>query len=510
MATPDEAYGKGYEKGRKEGLAGNTAEAIFGMMKDDPGGHHAAGYRDGAAGKEFKPPSAQAPVRKPAADVNPFDDKVAIKAVCPHCGALDWLEWKFLGRLTDPFCGHSWCAGSGTYAAMQIRAAFAAGGKGAKYMTSGVSGGEGAWIAKGMGWFMGVLLGLGIRLEFGVLMIPIQAFAGLFQTKKTTADLVTRLVVLAITLGGLGILIYEVQHAPSPRWNWSPQAAVLQPPASQANTTNLAPTTQPPAVETPTYLAAAEPPNGMVSATADTPAQTSSAAIPPPIAVVPEPAPIANPQAQTPQENGRRLIDRALNAVGGLQAIAGIKDSTTVVDAVLYPAMTRIRILTTFVAPGYIRQESQLPNGTSVLYTDGQSGWISMPQQGVNPLTSKQILDLTFYDLGKLVRANVFPSWTVFGISQDMVQVSSGTGQSATLQCDERTGLPLRMLYQVPGQSGELIDAETTLSDWRQVDGFTVPFRATTMANGKKGRQQVTLEVKFNTGIDAALLSRRP
>jgi hypothetical protein len=96
-------------------------------------------------------------VRKPAAEVNPFDDKVAIKTVCPHCGALDWFEWKFLGRLTDAICGHSWYAGSGTYTLMQIRAAFAAGGKGAKYMTSGLSGGQGAWIGKGMGWFIGVL-----------------------------------------------------------------------------------------------------------------------------------------------------------------------------------------------------------------------------------------------------------------------------------------------------------------------------------------------------------------
>jgi uncharacterized protein YqgC (DUF456 family) len=213
MATPDEAYGEGYKKGRKDGLVGNTAETVFGMMKDDPGGHFAAGYRDGTGGRELKPPSAQKQVRKPAADINPFDDKVAIKTVCPNCGALDWFEWKFLGRLTDAICGHSWYAGSGTYTLMQIRAAFAAGGKGAKYMTSGLSGGQGAWIGKAMGWFVGMLLGLAFRLEFGVLMIPIQAFAGLFQAKKTTSDMVARLVVLVITLGGLGIGIYEIQHA---------------------------------------------------------------------------------------------------------------------------------------------------------------------------------------------------------------------------------------------------------------------------------------------------------
>jgi hypothetical protein len=127
---------------------------------------------------------------------------------------VDWFEWKFLGRVTDPVCGHSWYVGSGTYTLMQLRAGFAAGHRFAKYLTSGVSG-EGAWIAKAMGWFMGVILGLAIRLEFGVLMIPIQALAGLFQAKKTTSDIVTRVVVFGITLTAVGIGFYKIQH---PSW----------------------------------------------------------------------------------------------------------------------------------------------------------------------------------------------------------------------------------------------------------------------------------------------------
>ena len=193
--------------------------------------------------------AAVAPPKRPHADdeINPFDDKVAIRTVCPNCGALDWFEWKFLGRLKDPICSHSWYAGSGTYTLMQIRAAFAAGGKGAKYFTSGVSG-EGAWIAKGMGWFMGVLLGLGIRLEFGVLMIPIQAFAGLFQAKKTTPDIVTRVVVLAITLAGLGILIHEAQHASRPQFQPSQPVGYVQALSPQSANTPSAPNTYQPAV----------------------------------------------------------------------------------------------------------------------------------------------------------------------------------------------------------------------------------------------------------------------
>jgi hypothetical protein len=164
-------------------------------------------------------------------DVNPFEDNVAIRAVCPNCGALDWFEWKFLGHLKDPVCGHSWYAGSVTYTLMQIRAAFSFGRKYAKHTTSGTSG-VALWPVKAFFWFVYLLLGLGVRLEFGILMIPIQALAGLGQTKKTTGDIVTRVVVLAVAVGGIGIGVYKLQHAARPQFQ---QVQSSQPAFTQFN-----------------------------------------------------------------------------------------------------------------------------------------------------------------------------------------------------------------------------------------------------------------------------------
>ena len=57
IRDPVEVYREGYEKGRADNLAGHVGEAIFSLLRDDPGGHYAAGYRDGAAGKTFNPPT---------------------------------------------------------------------------------------------------------------------------------------------------------------------------------------------------------------------------------------------------------------------------------------------------------------------------------------------------------------------------------------------------------------------------------------------------------------------
>jgi hypothetical protein len=169
------------------------------------------------------------------AELNPLDDKVAVRVHCPKCGDLDWFEWKFLGKLTDPVCGHTWYAGSGFYTIMQIRAAFAAGGRFTNYLTSGISG-EGAWIAKALGWFMGTILGLAIRLEFGVAMIPIQAIVGLCQPNKEKSEIVSRSVVVgaSVLLGGLGL--YSL--ATGPGGSHTTRAAIFYSPSTIRETPN--------------------------------------------------------------------------------------------------------------------------------------------------------------------------------------------------------------------------------------------------------------------------------
>jgi uncharacterized protein YecT (DUF1311 family) len=246
VRRPADAYREGYERGRRDNLADNVGQAVFGLFRDDPGGHFQAGYHDGAAGKKFRPPADE--VRKPAAELNPFDDKVAIKIVCPNCGALDWFEWKFLGRLKDPVCGHTWYAGSGTYTVMQIRAGFGAGNKFAKHITSGVTG-EGAWLFKAPFWCAGIILGLAIRLEFGVMMIPIQAIVGICQPHKTTDQILSRSIAIVVPVAILALLIYQSSRMPSGTMQQSSmvQSPVLQQPSPPISPTPDSTTASPPA-----------------------------------------------------------------------------------------------------------------------------------------------------------------------------------------------------------------------------------------------------------------------
>src|ERR1035437_6847619 len=158
-----------------------------------------------------------APARPHAHDeLNPFDDKVAVRVHCPKCGGLDWFEWKFLGKLTDPVCGHTWYVGSGFYAAMQIRAIFQTSARFAKHGTKGASG-EGAWIGKILGWFVSLVFGFCIRLEAAMIIIPIQALVGLCQPNKEKSEIVGRSIAVGVYAVAAGIGLYELHQTSRPQ-----------------------------------------------------------------------------------------------------------------------------------------------------------------------------------------------------------------------------------------------------------------------------------------------------
>jgi hypothetical protein len=70
---------------------------------------------------------------------------------------------------------------------------------------------------------LGALIGIGIRLECAVVMIPIQALAGLFQSKNTRSDIAARISAIAVVVGGLGLILYEVKRASTPQFQ-APQS----------------------------------------------------------------------------------------------------------------------------------------------------------------------------------------------------------------------------------------------------------------------------------------------
>lgn len=124
-------------------------------------------------------------------DVNPFDEKVAIRTLCPKCGDTDWFEWRLFGKLTDPVCGYTWYVATGTYTGRQLRASFDSAKRWTKHMSSGGSGAD-AMIGRIFGLIYGSMVGLIFRLPFGLLMIPIQAAVRAAALRAKTSEAATK------------------------------------------------------------------------------------------------------------------------------------------------------------------------------------------------------------------------------------------------------------------------------------------------------------------------------
>ncbi len=282
MPNPIDAYREGYEKGRKDTLGGLAAEVMMGMMRDDPGGHFAAGYHDGAAGKKFNPPSEEVHKSTPrksegssltdlekswyhlcdasifiskdiadhyVAALNAEGSHVAVVIglsnftahTCQRCSSEGQFKIRFLGRLEHPECHWTGYMDTGSYIGFQImqivHSGIRAGGSLKEDAERKGEGGK-SWI-DGIFGFVFVAV---FRAALAVVLIPLHTIVVLCQLGQTRADILKRVIPLSAFLAVLGIGIYEIQPESMPPFPSSQPGRVILP--QTANTTRSSATNQ--------------------------------------------------------------------------------------------------------------------------------------------------------------------------------------------------------------------------------------------------------------------------
>jgi len=212
---------------------------------------------------------------------------------------------------------------------------------------------------------------------------------------------------------------------------------------------------------------------------------------------------------------GKQLLQRAQQATGGAEKLAAVKDVTRILELALEPEAGgfKVKEVSMYLAPDQLRQEQELPFGKITAYTDGKSGWLSTPQ-GAQPLPAevlKQLQGILFRQPTALMLADRDPSRTVNAVGENTIEVAaSNGGLKVTIEFDPATGLPAREVYTEPGQNGAPAETADIFSDWREVSGIKLPFKAIQQENGKKMLEMTVSEYKVNSGLAAAELSKRP
>jgi predicted Zn-dependent peptidase len=229
---------------------------------------------------------------------------------------------------------------------------------------------------------------------------------------------------------------------------------------------------------------------------------------------IPEPKQAVSAPDAASLARGKAILQRAQQAMGGVEKIAAIKDETETAEMVMNPSPgggMKVKQLNRYILSGQFRTDQELPFGKVIVYSDGKTGWIIGPQgpAGLPPAVLKQTQGEMFRNLPHIILSDRDPSLTVNAVGPGVVEISSPDGMSTRIEMDPASGLPARQMWRETS-GGQPASVEERFSDWREVGGVKVPFKVALTQDGKDASALSVQDYKFNTGLKPEDLNKRP
>jgi hypothetical protein len=210
---------------------------------------------------------------------------------------------------------------------------------------------------------------------------------------------------------------------------------------------------------------------------------------------------------------GKALIQRLQQAVGGADKLAAVKDysQTSEVKVMSVPGGLKVTQITRMIPPK-IRFEQKLPFGEMSVYYDGAGGgWMKGPQ-GVAPLPPpvvKQVKDESFRQHTTAWLSDRNPDRKVNAVGPASFEIKDKDGAWLRIHLDEKTGLPAKANYMAADRSGP-VEAEAVYGDWKEVDGIKLPHKISVTQGGKPAAEISVTEYTMNSSVSAEELAKQP
>ena len=216
--------------------------------------------------------------------------------------------------------------------------------------------------------------------------------------------------------------------------------------------------------------------------------------------------------AGPPQPKGAALLAKMAAAIGGEAKLAAVKDVTQKAELNLDPAAGALKITQTelWMASGHYREESTLPFGKVIVYSDGKTGFVSSPQgtQAIPDAEKKQVSFELFRMWPALLGKSSDPNRSITDEANGAIRIADKSGNSLVITIDPATGLPQSENYSEAGQAGQ--DVTETYADWQDTNGVKLPRKITVTQNGKHFADIKVNSVEIDTGLTLEQLSRKP
>jgi hypothetical protein len=210
------------------------------------------------------------------------------------------------------------------------------------------------------------------------------------------------------------------------------------------------------------------------------------------------------------------IIARYLKTVGGLDKIQTVK-SLRRTGTFLTPSGTEFQLMETYKRPNMARQEYTLSGMTGVYAYDGRSGWKIEPWNGKKdpePMGEeelKSIIEDSDFD-GPLVnyrqkgnKVELAGMDSVEGTDTYKLKVTSPNGDVRFYYMDTDYYVPIQIETKRVVRGSER-EYETILGDYKEVNGWYLPFSVETKSKGSTTPQKITwMNMSANLPLDDSL-----
>ncbi len=203
------------------------------------------------------------------------------------------------------------------------------------------------------------------------------------------------------------------------------------------------------------------------------------------------------------------LLERAFAAQGGFDRVAQLRDTYTKVRGSIFQRGQEFKVEgeVWIKLPNKLRQTIKFTGGQSTVIYQGAQGWVQvgaqvrdLPAQSLAEISESIELDSLLF-LWNIARAGykfeIVGTAQVDGQETQILRMTSEQGKSADFYFGLKRSVPLKIVTQ----TAEGKSKEQLLSDYRQVEGFWVPFALKTLEDKELTDSFEVLEFKVNTGV---------
>jgi outer membrane lipoprotein-sorting protein len=211
--------------------------------------------------------------------------------------------------------------------------------------------------------------------------------------------------------------------------------------------------------------------------------------------------------AQTVDE----IVAKNIEAKGGLDALKSTNSVRTTGTGTMQG--NEITITSFTKRPYFVRNEMSMAGQAIIMGSDGETAWMVapglpakvQPPEKVEALKQSSQIDSPLLDYkARGTKIELGEPLTEGGRRFHHLVVRQKTGPTMHYYLDAATGLESKMIIDVD-ESGQQMKMEMRFSDFRKVEGRTVPFAMAQFVNGNKMMEIQFDKIEFNVPMEDSL-----